>query len=103
MRMPTVARCLTPNPLRTPSEPAKALGLFRAAVQALTEQEAVQKDCEQMVPLTVKKLQAAYEDLVHLMNGLEKDPIAETQQWADAKNVLQIVMTHWQSMGISAS
>lgn len=52
-----------------------------------------------MVPLTVKKLQSAYEDLVHLMNGLEKDPIAETPQWADAKRVLQIVMTHWQSIG----
>lgn len=72
---------------------------LRCPPQTLTIQEAVQKDCEQMVPLTLKKLQAAYEDLVHLMNGLEKDPIAETQQWADAKNVVQIVMNHWQSVG----
>lgn len=57
------------------------------------------KDCEQMIPLTVKKLQSAFEDLKNLMNTLEKDPIAQTEQWKDSQNVLQIVQTHWQSVG----
>ncbi|EJT49570.1 Tubulin-specific chaperone A [Trichosporon asahii var. asahii CBS 8904] len=95
------------RPKRTADRPVGGGGGGRAERQCISGGgtptclgvEAVQKDCEQMVPLTVKKLQAAYEDLVHLMNGLEKDPIAETQQWADAKNVLQIVMNHWQSIG----